>query len=37
MVKESMISAGKFTEIARLSRQARAIVRQVRGEPEVNP
>ena len=37
MVKESMISAGKFTEIARLSRQARAIVRQVRGEPEVHP
>ena len=37
MAKESMISAGKFTEIARLSRQARAIVRQVRGEPEVNP
>lgn len=37
MVKESMISAGRFTEIARLSRQARAIVRQVRGEPEVNP
>ena len=37
MVKESMISAGKFTEIARLSRQARAIVHQVRGEPEVNP
>jgi len=37
MAKESMISAGKFTEIARLSRQARAIVHQVRGEPEVNP
>ena len=37
MAKESMISAGKFTEITRLSRQARAIVRQVRGEPEVNP
>jgi 2-dehydro-3-deoxyphosphogluconate aldolase / (4S)-4-hydroxy-2-oxoglutarate aldolase len=36
MAKETMISAGKFTEIARLSRQARAIVRQVRGEPEVN-
>lgn len=36
MAKEGMISAGKFTEIARLSRQARAIVRQVRGEPEVN-
>jgi 2-dehydro-3-deoxyphosphogluconate aldolase/(4S)-4-hydroxy-2-oxoglutarate aldolase len=37
MVKESMISAGKFTEIARLSRQARAIVSQVRGETEVDP
>lgn len=36
MAKESMISAGKFTEITRLSRQARAIVRQVRGEPEVS-
>jgi 2-dehydro-3-deoxyphosphogluconate aldolase / (4S)-4-hydroxy-2-oxoglutarate aldolase len=36
MAKEGMISAGKFTEIARLSRQARAIVRQVRGEPEVS-
>jgi 2-dehydro-3-deoxyphosphogluconate aldolase/(4S)-4-hydroxy-2-oxoglutarate aldolase len=36
MAKEDMISAGKFTEIARLSRQAREIVRQVRGEPEVN-
>jgi len=33
MAREGMISAGKFTEIARLSRQARAIVRQVRGEP----
>jgi 2-dehydro-3-deoxyphosphogluconate aldolase / (4S)-4-hydroxy-2-oxoglutarate aldolase len=32
MAKEGMISAGKFTEIARLSRQACAIVRQVRGE-----
>ncbi len=31
-----MVAAGEFTEIARLSRQARAIVRQVRGEPEVN-
>ena len=36
MAKEGMIAAGKFPEIARLSRQARAIVRQVRGEPEVN-
>ena len=36
MAREGMISAGKFTEIARLSRQARAIVRQVRGEPEEN-
>jgi 2-dehydro-3-deoxyphosphogluconate aldolase/(4S)-4-hydroxy-2-oxoglutarate aldolase len=36
MAKEGMISAGEFTEIARLCRQARAIVRQVRGEPEVN-
>jgi 2-dehydro-3-deoxyphosphogluconate aldolase/(4S)-4-hydroxy-2-oxoglutarate aldolase len=36
MVKEDMISAGKFTEIARLCRQARAIVGQVRGEPEVS-
>jgi 2-dehydro-3-deoxyphosphogluconate aldolase/(4S)-4-hydroxy-2-oxoglutarate aldolase len=35
MATESMISAGRFTEIARLSRQARAIVRQVRGEPGV--
>ena len=36
MAREDMISTGKFTEITRLSRQARAIVRQVRGEPEVN-
>ena len=36
MAKEGMISAGSFAEIARLSRQARAIVRQVRGEPEVD-
>jgi 2-dehydro-3-deoxyphosphogluconate aldolase/(4S)-4-hydroxy-2-oxoglutarate aldolase len=36
MAKENMISAGKFAEIARLSRQARAIVGQVRGVPEVN-
>jgi 2-dehydro-3-deoxyphosphogluconate aldolase / (4S)-4-hydroxy-2-oxoglutarate aldolase len=36
MVKESMISAGKFAEIASLSRHARAIVHQVRGEPEVD-
>jgi 2-dehydro-3-deoxyphosphogluconate aldolase/(4S)-4-hydroxy-2-oxoglutarate aldolase len=36
MATAGMISAGEFTEIARLSRQARAIVRQVRGEPEVN-
>jgi 2-dehydro-3-deoxyphosphogluconate aldolase/(4S)-4-hydroxy-2-oxoglutarate aldolase len=36
MAKQGMISAGKFTEIARLSKQARAIVRQVRDEPEVN-
>jgi len=35
MAKEAMISAGEFAEIASLSRQARAIVRQVRGEPEV--
>jgi hypothetical protein len=33
MAREGMIAAGKFTEITRLSRQARAIVRQVRGEP----
>lgn len=33
MAKEDMIAAGKFTEIARLSRQARDIVRQVRGDP----
>ena len=36
MAKEGMISAGKFAEITSLSRQARAIVRQVRGEPEVD-
>jgi hypothetical protein len=36
MAKEDMISTGKFAEITRLSRQARAIVRQARGEPEVN-
>ena len=36
MAKEGMISAGRFAEIARLSRQARAIVHQVRGQPEVN-
>jgi 2-dehydro-3-deoxyphosphogluconate aldolase / (4S)-4-hydroxy-2-oxoglutarate aldolase len=36
MAKEDMISAGKFAEITRLSRQARAIVARVRGEPEVN-
>jgi 2-dehydro-3-deoxyphosphogluconate aldolase/(4S)-4-hydroxy-2-oxoglutarate aldolase len=36
MAREDMISAGNFAEITRLSRQARAIVRQVRGEPEVN-
>jgi len=36
MAKEGMISAGKFAEIAHLSKQARAIVHQVRGEPEVN-
>lgn len=36
MAKEGMVSAGKFTEIARLSRQARVIVRQVRGDPEEN-
>jgi 2-dehydro-3-deoxyphosphogluconate aldolase / (4S)-4-hydroxy-2-oxoglutarate aldolase len=35
MAPQSMISAGKFTEIARLSGQARAIVRHVRGEPGV--
>ena len=32
MAKEGMISAGRFTEIARLSGQARAIVARVRGE-----
>ena len=37
MANGGMISAGKFAEIASLSRQARAIVRQARGEPEVNP
>jgi len=37
MAKEGMISAGKFPEITRLSREARAIVRRVRGEPEVSP
>lgn len=37
MVKEGLITAGKFTEIARLCKQARAIVGQVRGEPEVSP
>ena len=36
MAREGMISAGRFAEIARLCRQARAIVRRVRGEPEVN-
>jgi 2-dehydro-3-deoxyphosphogluconate aldolase/(4S)-4-hydroxy-2-oxoglutarate aldolase len=36
MAKEGMISAGEFAEIESLSRQARAIVRQVRGEPEVD-
>jgi 2-dehydro-3-deoxyphosphogluconate aldolase/(4S)-4-hydroxy-2-oxoglutarate aldolase len=36
MAKEGMISAGKFAEIASLSRQARAIVHRVRGEPEVD-
>jgi 2-dehydro-3-deoxyphosphogluconate aldolase/(4S)-4-hydroxy-2-oxoglutarate aldolase len=36
MAKEDMISAGKFTEITHLSRQARAIVGRVRGEPEMN-
>ena len=36
MANGGMISAGKFAEIASLSRQARAIVRQVRGEPEVD-
>lgn len=36
MAKEGMISAGRFAEIARLSREARAIVGRVRGEPEVN-
>lgn len=36
MVKEDMISAGRFAEIARLSRQAREIVRRARGEAEVN-
>jgi 2-dehydro-3-deoxyphosphogluconate aldolase/(4S)-4-hydroxy-2-oxoglutarate aldolase len=33
MAREGMISAGQFTEIACLSRQARAIVRQARSEP----
>jgi 2-dehydro-3-deoxyphosphogluconate aldolase/(4S)-4-hydroxy-2-oxoglutarate aldolase len=36
MAREDMISAGKFAEITRLSRQARDIVARVRGEPEVN-
>jgi len=36
MASEGMISAGRFAEIASLSRQARAIVHQVRGEPEVS-
>jgi 2-dehydro-3-deoxyphosphogluconate aldolase / (4S)-4-hydroxy-2-oxoglutarate aldolase len=36
MATESMISAGRFAEIARLSREARSIVGQVRGEPEMN-
>jgi 2-dehydro-3-deoxyphosphogluconate aldolase / (4S)-4-hydroxy-2-oxoglutarate aldolase len=36
MVQADLISAGKFGEIADLSRQARAVVGQVRGEPEVN-
>ena len=36
MAEEGVISTGNFAEITRLSRQARAIVRRVRGEPEVN-
>ena len=35
MATASMISEGQFDEIARLSRDAQAIVRQVRGESEV--
>jgi 2-dehydro-3-deoxyphosphogluconate aldolase / (4S)-4-hydroxy-2-oxoglutarate aldolase len=36
MATESMISERKLDEIARVSREARAIVRRVRGEREVN-
>ena len=36
MATESMISEGKFDEIARLSREARAIVGRARGESEAN-
>ena len=36
MATGSMISEGKFDEIARLSREARAIVHRARGESEAN-
>jgi 2-dehydro-3-deoxyphosphogluconate aldolase/(4S)-4-hydroxy-2-oxoglutarate aldolase len=36
MATGSMISEGKFDEIARVSGEARAIIRRVRGEREVN-
>jgi 2-dehydro-3-deoxyphosphogluconate aldolase/(4S)-4-hydroxy-2-oxoglutarate aldolase len=36
MATESMISEGRFDEIARLSREARAIVGRARGESETN-
>jgi len=36
MATESMISEGRFDEIARLSREARAIVGRARGESEAN-
>ena len=36
MATGSMISQGKFDEIARLSREARAIVQRTRGESEAN-
>jgi 2-dehydro-3-deoxyphosphogluconate aldolase / (4S)-4-hydroxy-2-oxoglutarate aldolase len=37
MAQQSMIAAGRFEEITRLSREARAIVRQVRGETRGKP
>src|SRR3984893_4751436 len=36
MATESMISEGRFDEIARLSREARAIIGRARGESEAN-